>query len=146
MNPARNTYEHLITVGRAYPQLQKHFSEFYERAREIASERRPPLAGITFHREENPNQFAAYCYGRTIEFKFSIMAPENAGPKGLVTALELDNYKDKKVIKELGKFEFNHIGVLNMESPEDIEDQMEIGYSFGSWYLLCRCFEVALQP
>lgn len=139
-------FQRLIAAGRAHPKLQRIFWGFRDHAKDIARDRSAALVGITFRPDDDPDRLVARCYGHSIEFRFSIVAPAHAEPKGLITAIEIDTCDVNRTIKRLGRFEFDDNGVVSPERQDGVGPDIELSsYGFGFWTLLCHCFERALS-
>ena len=141
---AQQTDTNLRTVSQNYARLQAHFKSFYDAAFSLS--RQPyPLAGVSFEEISSGRQFKVAWCGRVLEFRFSVkLSPENSA-LGVVTCVEPNTFGDRVEPREIDSYFFKRNGLVQAELPSDIDDDMEIGYDLASWYIICRCFEKALQ-
>jgi hypothetical protein len=144
MSTIEQTKNNLHTVSRNYAQLQGHFQSFYDSASSLA--RQPyPLVGVTFEELTSGSHFKVKWCGRVLEFLFSVKLSDKHSALGVVTCVEPNIFGDRIEPREIDRYFFKPNGFVQVEAQSEFDDDMEIGYEYASYYIICRCFEKALQ-
>jgi hypothetical protein len=143
MSTVRQTRSDAAAISKTYLSLLDHFANFCSFAKEIAEDRNNPLTGVEFVPNDDKRLFQATWAGRILEFRFAVVT-DDAGTKGRITCVEImvdEALKPEKVFFVT----FNRHGVLDGSPPDDVEDEMEVGYPQAAWYLVTSAFLAVIR-